>query len=190
MSDIGFGAACAGGEVGGFLHGVGTAAVTCKADAAALCGSCDADKHAANPLAGRHDRVPVIPFYESAASVVRHSALSSTSLSEEMKPGRLFVPSILGRRLFSPHGLQLWIDSTDFHPNHHHHAQCCSVLHQGKIDDASSLPFLTSSSSSDFDHYPPKNSQCHSFTLSNASHNQSVSSPSHSSNSDNFFRVL
>lgn len=41
------------------------AAVTCKADAASLCFSCDADIHSANPLAYRHERAPVLPFYEA-----------------------------------------------------------------------------------------------------------------------------
>ncbi|KAL5548996.1 hypothetical protein UlMin_004227 [Ulmus minor] len=49
------------------------AAVTCKADAAALCVSCDADIHSANPVASRHDRVPVEPFYDSAESIVKSS---------------------------------------------------------------------------------------------------------------------
>ncbi|KAI3772014.1 hypothetical protein L6452_03188 [Arctium lappa] len=40
------------------------ASVTCKADAAALCVTCDTDIHSANPLARRHDRIPVVPFYE------------------------------------------------------------------------------------------------------------------------------
>lgn len=44
------------------------AAVTCKADAASLCAACDRDIHSANPLAGRHDRVPFVtaatkPFF-------------------------------------------------------------------------------------------------------------------------------
>ncbi|KAK4754888.1 hypothetical protein SAY87_008645 [Trapa incisa] len=52
------------------------AAVTCKADAAALCHSCDSDIHSANPLAQRHERLPVQPFFESAESVVRSSVLS------------------------------------------------------------------------------------------------------------------
>ncbi|KAL9249330.1 Zinc finger protein CONSTANS-LIKE 5-like protein [Drosera capensis] len=43
------------------------AAVTCKADAAALCVSCDHDIHSVNPLASRHDRVPVVPFFHSSA---------------------------------------------------------------------------------------------------------------------------
>ncbi|CAO2037384.1 unnamed protein product [Urochloa humidicola] len=38
------------------------AAVTCRADAAALCAACDADIHDANPLARRHERVPVQPI--------------------------------------------------------------------------------------------------------------------------------
>ncbi|KAH9614451.1 hypothetical protein KSS87_004762 [Heliosperma pusillum] len=44
------------------------AAVTCKADAAMLCSSCDHDIHSANPLAHRHERIPVIPFYDSAVN--------------------------------------------------------------------------------------------------------------------------
>lgn len=37
----------------------GAAAVYCAADAAALCTACDAAVHAANPLASRHERVPL-----------------------------------------------------------------------------------------------------------------------------------
>ncbi|WOK95029.1 zinc finger protein CONSTANS-LIKE 3-like [Canna indica] len=44
------------------------ASVTCKADAAALCAACDADIHSANPLARRHERVPLAPFFEPLAS--------------------------------------------------------------------------------------------------------------------------
>ncbi|CAN1286598.1 Zinc finger protein CONSTANS-LIKE 5 [Linum perenne] len=43
------------------------AAVTCKADAAALCVTCDLDIHSANPVAHRHERVPIEPFFESPA---------------------------------------------------------------------------------------------------------------------------
>ena len=35
----------------------------CKADAAELCVMCDSDIHLANPIAHRHDRVPVEPFF-------------------------------------------------------------------------------------------------------------------------------
>ena len=42
------------------------AAVTCKADAAVLCAACDADIHDANPLARRHERVPVQPIGAAA----------------------------------------------------------------------------------------------------------------------------
>ncbi|KAG8485027.1 hypothetical protein CXB51_021653 [Gossypium anomalum] len=52
------------------------AAVTCKADAAALCVTCDADIHSANPLARRHERVPIEPFYDSADSIVKSSPFS------------------------------------------------------------------------------------------------------------------
>ncbi|KAK3152289.1 hypothetical protein QOZ80_2BG0156900 [Eleusine coracana subsp. coracana] len=44
------------------------AAVTCRADDAALCAACDADIHDANPLARRHDRVPVQPIVGSSSS--------------------------------------------------------------------------------------------------------------------------
>lgn len=42
------------------------ASVTCKADAAALCATCDQEIHSANPLATRHERVPIVPFYDTA----------------------------------------------------------------------------------------------------------------------------
>nr|AQQ11850.1 constans-like protein [Phyllostachys edulis] len=44
------------------------AAVTCKADAAVLCATCDADIHDANPLARRHARIPVAPIGSAAAA--------------------------------------------------------------------------------------------------------------------------
>ncbi|KAL8488798.1 hypothetical protein ACS0TY_024924 [Phlomoides rotata] len=56
------------------------AAVTCKADAAALCVTCDRDIHSANPLASRHERVPVVPFYDTAESVVMKSAAAASTL--------------------------------------------------------------------------------------------------------------
>lgn len=161
------------------------AAVTCEADAAALCGPCDADIHAANALACRHDRVPAIPFYESA---VRHSSLSSPfSEEEEMKSKSVdfIFPEVVDPFLevdYSPHmhtsfgiiqttsTITTTTTTTD---------NVVPEVIQGKIDDASSLPFLTSSSSLDFDHHPPKNNQCYSFTLTNFSPNQSVSSFSH-----------
>ncbi|KAL8127043.1 zinc finger protein CONSTANS-LIKE 3-like [Apium graveolens] len=48
--------------------------VMCKADAAALCVMCDWDIHSVNPLARRHERVAVTPFYHSAVSVVKSTA--------------------------------------------------------------------------------------------------------------------
>ncbi|XP_052200579.1 zinc finger protein CONSTANS-LIKE 5 [Diospyros lotus] len=50
------------------------AAVTCKADAAALCVACDRDIHSANPLARRHERIPVVPFFDTAEAVVKSAA--------------------------------------------------------------------------------------------------------------------
>ncbi|KAL6629953.1 hypothetical protein ACP70R_029718 [Stipagrostis hirtigluma subsp. patula] len=51
------------------------AAVTCRADAAALCAACDADIHDANPLARRHERVPVQPIGAAPASAAAADAL-------------------------------------------------------------------------------------------------------------------
>ncbi|KAL8242904.1 hypothetical protein R6Q59_013206 [Mikania micrantha] len=50
------------------------ASVTCKADAAALCVTCDRDIHSANPLSRRHDRIPVVPFYDCADILMKSSA--------------------------------------------------------------------------------------------------------------------
>ncbi|CAN6235508.1 unnamed protein product [Urochloa humidicola] len=55
------------------------AAVTCRADAAALCASCDADIHSANPLARRHERVPVAPFFGALADAPRPFASSAAA---------------------------------------------------------------------------------------------------------------
>ncbi|KAL6536294.1 Zinc finger protein CONSTANS-like [Orobanche gracilis] len=58
------------------------AAVTCKADSAALCASCDADIHSANPLAARHERIPVVPFFDTV-SVPKSSASASSASADE-----------------------------------------------------------------------------------------------------------
>lgn len=60
------------------------ASVTCKADAAALCVTCDRDIHSANPLAQRHERSPVVPFYETAESVVKSTASVASFLVPPM----------------------------------------------------------------------------------------------------------
>ncbi|CAI0419513.1 unnamed protein product [Linum tenue] len=53
------------------------AAVTCKADAAALCVTCDSDIHSVNPVARRHERVPIEPFVDSVPGDVGNRAYSS-----------------------------------------------------------------------------------------------------------------
>jgi B-box zinc finger len=45
------------------------ASISCRADAAALCVTCDADIHSANPLADRHVRVPVVPFVSAVGNL-------------------------------------------------------------------------------------------------------------------------
>ncbi|CAN8301520.1 unnamed protein product [Cochlearia groenlandica] len=59
------------------------AAVTCKADAAALCVTCDSDIHSANPLASRHERVPVESFFDSAVTAVAKFSASTFGLLGE-----------------------------------------------------------------------------------------------------------
>lgn len=58
------------------------AVVTCKADAAALCVTCDRNIHSANPLASRHERIPVVTFNDSAQAVVTSS--SADNLLEQV----------------------------------------------------------------------------------------------------------
>ncbi|XVF70090.1 hypothetical protein PTKIN_Ptkin11bG0134200 [Pterospermum kingtungense] len=75
------------------------AAVTCKADAAALCVTCDADIHSANPLARRHERVPVHPFFDSADSIVKSSPFSflvptdHNQQEDVVEPGSWLLPN-------------------------------------------------------------------------------------------------
>ncbi|XP_010244167.1 PREDICTED: zinc finger protein CONSTANS-LIKE 4-like [Nelumbo nucifera] len=45
--------------------------VTCKTGVAALYVTCDRDIHSANPPTWQHERIPVVPFYESAASAMK-----------------------------------------------------------------------------------------------------------------------
>ncbi|CAO2823017.1 unnamed protein product [Amaranthus hypochondriacus] len=57
------------------------AVVTCKADAATLCSSCDHDIHSVNPLAHRHERIPVIPFLDSAVEAVTARSIACAAAS-------------------------------------------------------------------------------------------------------------
>ncbi|KAL8054185.1 hypothetical protein ABFX02_05G121900 [Erythranthe guttata] len=59
------------------------AAVTCKADAAALCPTCDRDIHSANPLALRHERIPIVPFYDAADVSVKKSSTRAAAAAGE-----------------------------------------------------------------------------------------------------------
>ncbi|KAL6903630.1 hypothetical protein ACP4OV_004443 [Aristida adscensionis] len=78
------------------------AAVTCRADAAALCASCDADIHSANPLARRHERLPVAPFLGAladapskpfaAAAAARPAAADDDRVSNEAEAASWLLP--------------------------------------------------------------------------------------------------
>ncbi|GFP99796.1 zinc finger protein constans-like 5 [Phtheirospermum japonicum] len=59
------------------------AAVTCKADAAALCVACDGDIHSANPLARRHERLPVVPFFDAVSAAKSSVSATAEEFSEE-----------------------------------------------------------------------------------------------------------
>ncbi|KAL8037244.1 hypothetical protein ABFS82_11G026900 [Erythranthe guttata] len=63
------------------------AAVTCKADAAALCVTCDRDIHSANPLARRHERAAVVPFYDTAESMVPMKSSTPSSTAAALSGG-------------------------------------------------------------------------------------------------------
>ncbi|XP_010539452.1 PREDICTED: zinc finger protein CONSTANS-LIKE 5 [Tarenaya hassleriana] len=85
------------------------AAVTCKADAAALCVACDSDIHSANPLASRHDRVPVEPFFDSA--VAKFSSSSFGLL------GNFTSPSVDFCAAADDLGASPWLIPGDFNEN-------------------------------------------------------------------------
>ncbi|CAN8256168.1 unnamed protein product [Cochlearia groenlandica] len=53
------------------------AAFFCKADAASLCRACDSKVHSANPLARRHQRVPILPISGNS-----YSSMVTNHLSE------------------------------------------------------------------------------------------------------------
>ena len=71
--------ACAGamGDVTRFqlcaLCDCNPARIFCRNDNAALCDGCDADIHHSNPLALRHDRVPLEPVSAASGKVRRSS---------------------------------------------------------------------------------------------------------------------
>ncbi|XWS68965.1 hypothetical protein CRYUN_Cryun04dG0138800 [Craigia yunnanensis] len=101
------------------------AAVTCKADAAALCVTCDADSHSANPLARRHGRVPVEPYFDSADSIVKSSLFSffvptdhngTNCQQEDVESGSWLLPN-------PNHSSKLTMET-----NEHHSAAMDSVV--------------------------------------------------------------
>ncbi|XP_071725318.1 zinc finger protein CONSTANS-LIKE 3-like [Rutidosis leptorrhynchoides] len=74
------------------------ARVTCKADAAVLCVTCDRYIHSANPLARRHERMPVVPFYNSAAEAVvscmSSNVIEVTGTTELNNSVEIEIPSV------------------------------------------------------------------------------------------------
>ncbi|CBI17762.3 unnamed protein product, partial [Vitis vinifera] len=116
------------------------ASVTCKADAAALCVTCDRDIHSANPLARRHDRVPVVPFYDSAESLVKSTAAAVGFLvpggagdEEDSEAASWLLPNPKlpegpevksGEVFFSDIDPFLDFDYPDAKFPHHHHHHC------------------------------------------------------------------
>ena len=68
------------------------ARIFCHNDNAALCDACDADIHLSNPLALRHDRVPLEPITSESVKVRRTMGhLSSTHFSTDSTLCRMGV---------------------------------------------------------------------------------------------------
>ncbi|XP_048542554.1 zinc finger protein CO3-like [Triticum urartu] len=65
----------------------GAAALYCPADAAALCVPCDAAVHSANPLASRHDRVPLAAAVAATSGVYDLFAADDEGGSSWPTPG-------------------------------------------------------------------------------------------------------
>ncbi|CAL9108289.1 unnamed protein product [Musa acuminata var. zebrina] len=66
------------------------AAVLCCADEAALCWGCDEKVHAANKLAGKHQRVPLLPTNSNSCSSSSSSSQTPTCDICQEKVGYFF----------------------------------------------------------------------------------------------------
>ncbi|KAL1217503.1 Zinc finger protein CONSTANS-LIKE 5 [Cardamine amara subsp. amara] len=89
------------------------AAVTCKADAAALCVTCDSDIHSANPLASRHERVPVESFFDSAETAVAKISASTFGILGSSTTVDLTAVPVMGNS-DGDLGLCPWLIPNDF----------------------------------------------------------------------------
>ncbi|KAL6659168.1 hypothetical protein ACP70R_003208 [Stipagrostis hirtigluma subsp. patula] len=78
----------------------GAAAVYCAADAAALCARCDAAVHAANPLASRHERVPLSA---AAAAVAEASGVYDALFAADDVDAAASWPAAAAQGQGSPH---------------------------------------------------------------------------------------
>lgn len=56
------------------------ASFSCKADAAAVCVVCDRNINSAKPLARRHERTPIVRFYDTAESMMKSASVATTYL--------------------------------------------------------------------------------------------------------------
>uniref|UniRef100_A0A1J3D312 Zinc finger protein CONSTANS-LIKE 5 n=1 Tax=Noccaea caerulescens TaxID=107243 RepID=A0A1J3D312_NOCCA len=88
------------------------AAVTCKADAAVLCVTCDSDIHSANPLASRHERVPVESFFDSAETAVAKFSASTFGILGSSTTVDLTAVPVMGNS--DDLGLCPWLLPNDF----------------------------------------------------------------------------
>ena len=88
------------------------AAVTCKADAASLCVTCDSDIHSANPLASRHERVPVESFFDSAETAVAKISASTFGVLGSSATVDLTAVPVMGNS--DELGLCPWLLPNDF----------------------------------------------------------------------------
>ncbi|KAF8697679.1 hypothetical protein HU200_035754 [Digitaria exilis] len=62
--------------------GAAEARVLCCADEAALCAACDEEVHAANKLAGKHQRVPLLSDADAAATAAATPAVPKCDICQ------------------------------------------------------------------------------------------------------------
>ncbi|XP_024967785.1 zinc finger protein CONSTANS-LIKE 4 isoform X2 [Cynara cardunculus var. scolymus] len=134
------------------------ACFNCKADDAALCVTCDTDIHSANPLARRHERIPVVPFYDSAEDAlvnstaeVKHQSQFRDSVTDGVVPVQTTVPATnfldVQRVDHQSPGTPYEIDFTRSTTNSnnksnsqsHNHNVSCSSMEAGVVPEQKSI---------------------------------------------------
>ncbi|KAL2464385.1 Zinc finger protein CONSTANS-LIKE 5 [Forsythia ovata] len=172
------------------------ASFSCKADAAALCVACDRNIHSANPLARRHERAPVVPFYDTAESLMKSTAaatlllpinhLSCTETEMENVTGHLISSNPITAKLSADapdmKSLELLISNSDQFLDFEYPISADSVVPVQTLKPAVPTQLITDYSSEnpfeiDFTKFN-MNSYNRSYTITTPSFSHSVSSSS------------